>query len=146
MDSFGVTFTPKVNRTDREFKTIYGGIITFLIYLLAAMYFTYLIVVWQTKQIPPSVTQQTRYAPEGQFLRFPSRLFTLSIENDAATDELHELAETGRYYTVEGTYYGKNNVIKPLVPNKANYSCGIDKVEFDFYDPTCLNPNVEGYR
>jgi hypothetical protein len=78
------------------------------------------------------------------YLNMTSNLFTLSIENDYATDALHKIENKGKLYTVEGTYYGMNNAVKPMKLNPDGYSCKIKKDYVDFFDPICLNPNDHG--
>ena len=41
---------------DPKFKTIYGGILSLLIYSLGLAYFLYLMAMWWTYQIYPKVT------------------------------------------------------------------------------------------
>jgi hypothetical protein len=84
------------------------------------------------------------YVPEGMYLNMTTRLFTFSVENCFATDELHSLEEKGRMFTVEGTYFGMNNSIHPLNLNPENYGCGFKKDKIDLFNPLCLNPNEEG--
>jgi hypothetical protein len=57
---------------------------------------------------------------------------------------LHALEEKGRLFTVDGTYYGMNNVVHPLMMNPEKYNCGLKKEEIDFFSPLCFNPAEDG--
>jgi hypothetical protein len=82
--------------------------------------------------------------PDGMYLNMTAKLFTFSIENCFATDEIHAIEESGRLYTVDATYFGMNNSIHQLKLNPANYDCEIKKDVIDLYPPLCLNPKEQG--
>jgi hypothetical protein len=68
----------------------------------------------------------------------------MGISNDYATDKLHELETKGYLYNVKGTYFGMNNVIKPMKMNPKNYGCGLERTSVDFFASICLNPQEQG--
>ncbi len=43
IDQFGVTFTPNISKDDYEFKTAFGGFMTFIMFTLSAAYSIYIL-------------------------------------------------------------------------------------------------------
>ena len=48
LDLFGSVFTLNINRNDKEFRSIIGGITSFLLYSCSLTYFIYKIYLWSS--------------------------------------------------------------------------------------------------
>jgi len=53
LDGSNVKFYLNIDDSNKKHKSLLGGLISFFIYLLSAIYFTYNIVIWQAGYIPP---------------------------------------------------------------------------------------------
>ncbi len=61
IDQFGAKFTHNVTNDDSQFKTVFGGIMTFLIYILSAAYSIYILNLWRIGSIPPTTNSNTQF-------------------------------------------------------------------------------------
>ncbi|KAM3136077.1 hypothetical protein pb186bvf_011882 [Paramecium bursaria] len=59
LDLFGSVFTLNVNRNDKQYKSVIGGITSFLLYFCSLAYFIYKIQLWSSGQIQPKITSQS---------------------------------------------------------------------------------------
>ena len=48
IDLFGSVFTLNINRNDKKYKSVIGGITSFILYLCSLMYFIYKIYLWSS--------------------------------------------------------------------------------------------------
>jgi hypothetical protein len=67
--------------------------VSILIWVTIAMYFLYMMVIWQTKLIPPTVNTKIEYEPDGFYMNLTYPLFILSIENNDDDNELRQIAK-----------------------------------------------------
>ena len=68
-------------------------------------------------------------------------LFVFSLEVDGVdkyNDEINKLQEKGNIFKY-GTYVDGNST--PLQLNDPEFSCIYPKVNYDFFDPVCINLN-----
>lgn len=61
LDFFGAVFKPPTSKAYKEHKTVFGGIISLLLYLASISYLIYNIVMWRMGMFLPTtvVAQQT---------------------------------------------------------------------------------------
>ena len=57
-DLFGSLFNFNINRNDKYYKSVIGGITSFLLYSCSLAYFIYKIYLWSSGLILPNITSQ----------------------------------------------------------------------------------------
>lgn len=43
MDQFGVSFKPNLNSDETEYKSVFGGVVSFIVYISAFIYFLFIL-------------------------------------------------------------------------------------------------------
>ncbi len=61
LDAFGKTFNFNLVKRDDKRKTLLGGCLTLICYLLALAYFIYLAVLWGNYKLQPKITMSNDY-------------------------------------------------------------------------------------
>jgi hypothetical protein len=65
-DQFGVPFSFTTFDSSGQFKSVYEGLYSIIVYTIGFSYFVYMTIQWKTYQIPPVVTYplvKIEYAP-----------------------------------------------------------------------------------
>jgi hypothetical protein len=61
-DLNGVHFNFTLSTQGNRFKSIYGGLFTIITYLIGGLYFGYLLYMWKTYQLQPTITRNSLMA------------------------------------------------------------------------------------
>ncbi|KAM3128645.1 hypothetical protein pb186bvf_019274 [Paramecium bursaria] len=119
IDLFGQVFNLNINRNDKEYKSVIGGITSFLLYSCSLSYFIYKIYLWSSGQIQPNITNQpTSYVyQQHTFTKSPLMISMLKLDEDPFDLE-------NNYITIFYQQYVGLNISQPqiLIPQYINTS------------------------
>ncbi|CAK69145.1 unnamed protein product (macronuclear) [Paramecium tetraurelia] len=87
IDRFGAIYRPPIIDIHPEYKSVLGGIATFILYGSSLAYFLYQIIQWQSNQLLPKITYiQTSY--EKKYYNIDEMLSTFYIRKNNKVDQI----------------------------------------------------------
>ncbi|KAM3133153.1 hypothetical protein pb186bvf_014729 [Paramecium bursaria] len=124
LDMFGSVFNMNINRNDKQYKSVIGGITSFLLYSCSLAYFIYKIYLWSSGQIQPNINSQSTSFEyqEHVFTEPPIKLNIFKSESDDDPFDLENNYITIFYQQFEGVIGTGSQLIIPQNSNTSGSS------------------------
>ncbi|KAM3136069.1 hypothetical protein pb186bvf_011874 [Paramecium bursaria] len=126
LDLFGSVFTLNINRNDKEFRSIIGGITSFLLYSCSLAYFIYKIYLWSSGLIQPNInSQSTSFDYQEYAFQTPPIGINMFTSQEDPFDPQNNYV-TFLYLQFDGFNASEPQVIKPQIKNLNGQSSFIE--------------------